>query len=71
MKNVADKNSVIPFINEENYQKLVEKNVISEGMIPKLHNCFNALNKGVSTIKIGNQSLLNNLTDSCTILSLK
>ena len=32
-------------------------NIISNGMIPKLQNSFNALNKGVNSVKIAGSSL--------------
>ena len=71
LKSIEDKNSVIPAINLSDYSQLVEKGVISQGMLPKLHNCFNALEKGVAKVKIGDESMLNNSNANCTILSLK
>ncbi len=71
LKNIEDKKSVIPFINFEKYEQLVENNIISEGMIPKLHNCFNALKKGVSKVKIGSEAMIKNINSNCTTLTLK
>ncbi|MDO9039553.1 MAG: acetylglutamate kinase [Lutibacter sp.] len=70
LENIADKNSVIQHINLKKYEQLIEEGVISEGMIPKLHNCFNALKKGVQKVNIGDASLVkktNNLQTTLTI----
>ncbi len=70
LENIADKNSVIQHINLNKYEQLIEEGIISEGMIPKLHNCFNALKKGVKKVNIGDASLIqktNNLHTTLTI----
>ncbi|NLP57384.1 acetylglutamate kinase [Lutibacter sp. B1] len=71
LKNFEDKESVIPFINFETYEQLVKEGVISDGMLPKLHNCFNALQKGVSKVKIGDATFIKNSNNKHTTLSLK
>lgn len=53
LNNPDDDTSVIPFLDQSNYQKLKEEKVIVNGMIPKLDNAFHALKNGVSSIKIG------------------
>jgi len=40
-------------------------------MIPKLHNSFNALKKGVQKVKIGDASLVKNEANLFTTLSLE
>ena len=70
LENIEDKNSVISQINSEKYEQLIEKGVISEGMIPKLHNCFNALGKGVGKVKIGDASLVKKSTKLYTTLTI-
>ena len=40
-------------------------------MFPKMHNCFNALEKGVGKVKIGDASLVQSDTKLYTTLSLK
>jgi acetylglutamate kinase len=45
--------SLIPLIQEDIYKELLRDNIIHSGMIPKLENAFNALNKGVSNVWIG------------------
>ncbi|MBL4939041.1 MAG: acetylglutamate kinase [Lutibacter sp.] len=71
LENIEDKKSVIPYINLEKYKQLIENRIISEGMIPKLHNCFNALEKGVSKVKIGSETMIKNINSNCTTLTLK
>lgn len=71
LESIEDKNSVIHSINLKKYEQLIEKEFISEGMIPKLHNCFNALKEGVSKVKIGNEAMIKNTNSICTTLSLK
>ncbi|WP_299528738.1 acetylglutamate kinase [uncultured Lutibacter sp.] len=71
LQSIDDKNSVITQINLNKYEQLVEQGVISEGMIPKLYNCFNALEKGVGIVKIGDATLVQNETKFYTTLSLK
>jgi acetylglutamate kinase len=68
---IEDENSVIKEINLQKYKQLIEQNIISDGMLPKMDNCFNALKKGVQKVKIGNASLIKKTTDLYTTLSLK
>ena len=58
LKDVSDNNSVIESINSETYIHLKNEKIIAEGMLPKLENCFNALQKGVSKIVIGNSEVI-------------
>ncbi|MGY5850552.1 acetylglutamate kinase [Salegentibacter sp. F14] len=53
-----DDDSVIEEINREKYEELLEEKVISQGMLPKLHNCFEALEAGVNKIFLGDFRLL-------------
>ncbi|MCM8570571.1 acetylglutamate kinase [Gramella jeungdoensis] len=53
-----DDDSVVEVLDKEKYQELVDKKIISDGMLPKLHNCFQALENGVSTIYLGDSGLL-------------
>lgn len=70
LESIDDKNSVITHINAEKHEQLVAQGIIADGMIPKIHNCFNALSKGVSKVKIGDASLVNNSNKLYTTLSL-
>ena len=71
LENIENKNSVISYLNLDKYEQLVESGIISEGMIPKLHNCFSALKKGVQKVKIGDASLVKNEANLFTTLSLE
>jgi acetylglutamate kinase len=48
-----DDTTVIPLINAKTYKELKDSNTIFAGMIPKLDNAFNALQKGVNKVIIG------------------
>ena len=58
LKDVSDKTSVIDTINSEYYRELIANGVISDGMLPKMHNCFDALKRGVSEVRIGGIALI-------------
>ncbi|MDQ1152547.1 acetylglutamate kinase [Sphingobacterium zeae] len=58
LRDVTDENSVIPTIKSEEFEQLKESGVVHEGMIPKLQNAFNAINKGVQEVYIGNANNL-------------
>jgi acetylglutamate kinase len=65
-----DENSVILQINEQNYKELLEKKAIHSGMIPKMDNCFYALNKGVEKVIIGSPNLLSKENSIFTTIKL-
>ena len=52
--NPDDDSSVIPFLNRELFQMYRDEGIIAEGMVPKLENGFNALNRGVLEVVITN-----------------
>ncbi len=58
LSDANDDNSVIEKLDSKKYQELVKKGIISEGMLPKLLNCFQALDKNVSEIFLGDAALL-------------
>lgn len=55
---VNDENSVIEDITALDYVRYKESGVITDGMIPKVENAFDAINKGVKSVYIGNASNL-------------
>ena len=59
---VNDENSVIKTLTFGNYTELREQGIIHSGMLPKLENCFNALNEGVAQIGIGSPAMINGET---------
>jgi acetylglutamate kinase len=58
---LEDENSVIDKVNSENYLSLKKSNKIFAGILPKIDNAFNAINKGVNEVIIGNSSRLSSL----------
>lgn len=56
---VNDEDSVIKTLTFGDYTELREKGDIHSGMLPKLENCFNALNQGVTQIGIGSPAMIN------------
>lgn len=59
MKDINDPNSLIEQINRDSYQQLLLDNTISAGMLPKLHNAFDALHAGVNEVAIGATNMIN------------
>lgn len=70
LKSIEDKNSVIKSIDSEIYKELISKGIISDGMLPKLENCFDALKSGVSKVHIGNTSMFSQKNDNFTTIIL-
>ena len=58
LRDITDDSSVIPQIDSELYKQLKSQGIISEGMLPKLDNCFRAVQRGISSIFLGSESLL-------------
>lgn len=58
LMDAENEESVIKNLTFEAYQQLREQKVIHSGMLPKLENCFNALQQGVSKIGIGSPEML-------------
>lgn len=58
LSDANDDESVISEINRKKYQELLDNKIISDGMLPKLHNCFEALENGVEQIFLGDATLL-------------
>ena len=67
---ISDENSVIERITTDDYEQLLDQNLISDGMLPKLKNCFDAINKGVSKVYIGNENLFNQTDKKYTTIQL-
>ena len=70
LKDINDKNSIIKHIDSKLYPELLEQNIIADGMLPKMENCFDALNHGVKTINMGNTSMLTQENDNFTRITL-
>jgi acetylglutamate kinase len=52
MRNPEDPNSFLPTLTIEETKGLLEKNVIQQGMIPKVKACIDALTQGVKKTHI-------------------
>jgi acetylglutamate kinase len=55
---VENEDSVIKNLTFETYHELRRQGAIHSGMLPKLENCFSALNRGVTAIGIGSPQML-------------
>ena len=71
LRDADDLKSVIPELNLEGYQELINKGSIYSGMIPKLDNAFAALQQGVQEILLGDWQGIANLQPKGTKLCLK
>ncbi|ARV16792.1 acetylglutamate kinase [Polaribacter sp. SA4-12] len=70
LRDFNDKNSVVKLINSKTYQELLEDKIITDGMLPKLENCFDALKNGVHKVNMGNTTMLTNENDNFTTITL-
>jgi acetylglutamate kinase len=70
LKDVNDDNSVMENIDSKLYKIAKDKGVIAAGMLPKLENCFYALQRGVAEISIGNPAIIVNKNQKYTRLVL-
>ena len=58
LMDMEDQDSVISTLDSENYKELLASKVITDGMLPKLHNCFRAIDRGVASVALGDATLL-------------
>lgn len=56
-----DDDSVVREIKSGAFESLKADGTVADGMIPKLHNAFAAIKKGVSAVYIGKADELNKL----------
>ncbi|MFN0728690.1 acetylglutamate kinase [Polaribacter gochangensis] len=56
--NVNDDDSVVENINSNTYKELLDAQLIFDGMLPKLNNCFHALHNQVHKVCIGKPEML-------------
>ena len=52
LRDVDDPGSVISIITPSIYEELRRDNIVADGMIPKIDNAFNAINRGVESVTI-------------------
>ncbi len=65
-RDINDTGSVIDIINKNNHQSLIDEKVITDGMLPKLHNAMSAIESGVEDVRITNFTEL----DKGTLITL-
>lgn len=58
LENSMDENSVIKTLDKKKYQDLLDQKAITDGMLPKLLNCFEALENGVKKIYLGDAKVI-------------
>ena len=66
LKDLSDPTSLIKTVAKKDFEPMVADGTISEGMIPKLQNAFDAINDGVSKVVITSPS---DLSGGTTILA--
>lgn len=67
---INDDNSVVKEINSDKYSELLDKEIIADGMLPKMENCFYALKGGVHKVQLGKSEMLQNTNANFTTLRL-
>jgi len=58
LKDLSDDNSVVKNINTQAYHNLIKEGIITNGMLPKLNNCFHAVINKVNKVCIGKPEML-------------
>ena len=61
LTSLEDPDSLITHLDPSVYQKLKDRNKIHSGMVPKLDNAFDALARGVESVRIGRYDRLNQI----------
>ena len=70
LMDIDDNDSVIADIDKKKYEQLKADQIIAEGMLPKLENCFESLENGVKKVIIGRPELISNNGMQHTSLTL-
>ena len=70
LMDIANENSVVKHIDSNTYQELLSDGIIADGMLPKLHNCFHALNNRLSKVCLGDVTMLDKETELFTTIKL-
>lgn len=58
LEDINQPESIIETITTDSYKQLLSDGVIADGMLPKLHNAFDALENGVTEIGIGSTKMI-------------
>jgi acetylglutamate kinase len=67
---VSNETSVVKHIDTIKYKVLLDEGIIADGMLPKLENCFHALNNNVNSVCLGNMFMLDKDNDLFTTITL-
>lgn len=70
LSDIGNDLSVIPHINKQSYYSLIREKTIGDGMLPKLENCFHALDHSVHKVCVGNIGMLRPNPSAYTTLTL-
>ncbi len=70
LQSIEDEDSVIQHINFKKYEALLTNGTIADGMLPKMHNCFHALQHNVKKVCIGDSNMLLKENSNFTTLTL-
>lgn len=70
LMDVEDDDSVVKHIDSKKYQELLSDGIIADGMLPKLENCFHALNQNVTKVCIGHPAMLKTENELFTTITL-
>ena len=68
LADLEEETSVIPLINKHSYLELQAQGKLHTGMLPKLKNCFTALEDGVKQVFIGDTQLIKSTASSTQII---
>ena len=68
LENIEDDKTVISIITPQKYQNLKAADIIHSGMIPKIDNCFDALENGLSQVKIGPPEMIAGKIEHTTLI---
>ncbi|TDY10110.1 acetylglutamate kinase [Meridianimaribacter flavus] len=69
LKDINDDHSVIESITSKSVQQLIDNQIISEGMLPKINNCMHAVNHNVQKVCIGKPEMLFDKNSTYTTIS--
>ena len=69
LRDIDDEGSVLTTLDRISMEELTVEGVIHQGMLPKLTNCFYAIESGVSRVRIGGADLANAHAQVCTTIT--
>lgn len=69
LRDISKEESVVKHINPEIYKELLDSKIIADGMLPKLQNCFHALEKNVGKVCIGDTTMIDSEAELYTTIT--